>query len=999
MKKNFAIAFLCCLFTLQHAAQQVRFTRYGIKEGLSNETVNCLYKDSRGFLWVGTDFGLNRFDGVRFEKWFHKPGDSRSLLSNKINSITEDRQQKLWLGTDKGIAVYDTRAGSFSSYTKIEAGSKIIGNLSQVKTFCDREGDVWIGSSSGYIFLYRQNERKFYGMPVPLRPPNRLQNEFVSGFLHDSKNRIWAGSSYGVYLIDKKNFSVVAHRFPASLKNESSLNACTRLFETSDGTILCGTWNSGFTIFNEAEKKFIAQDKTEGQFLPSPVLFDFAQQDSLIYFAGITGVFTCLQKDLHEPSFTKYKRYSSSPQDIYSLSSKENSAILTDSAGTVWIGGAMGISQLNTGSRHFQFYTFDKAVNLPDWAPSSIAQKKHQLYLVVEHDVLRFDLEQNEFYKLPLSILGKKRHGLYETGEGFFLPSQTGLYIYDNNLVLKKSITEPLPTGAVTNMLCALYDRDINLWIGTTRYGIRKTDPLTGTTSKYLHDSSKLNSLGHYINTIIETDKGTIYAGGNEFYVYNKAKNDFELPVPGVSGFPFKNVTRLKQQGNRIWIGSGDGLFLYEEELRRITPHPLPPQVNQVINEMEMDEGGNVWMITLSGLVKYNPADKSTLLFDKQNGWPGNFSVLKKLTDGRIAVGCNGGIILFNPADVKRQAYSPVPQITELIVDERNVYHLPGSDTLYEIKYKQGIRFNYISLTYSNAEGNQYEWQLKGFDNSWHPVGNQTTQAFTSLAPGSYTFLVRSSNAADVWSNEYATVKFKVLPPFYLTWWFIATALLLAAGLFYAFYRYRLKQLLAVEKIRTRIATDLHDDIGATLSSISFYSEAVKQKLRDDQAATELILEKMGETSRSMVGNMSDIVWAINPVNDGAGSLFKRMYNYVADLCQLKNVQLQFDDDSNMDKRILDIETRKNIYLVFKEAVNNALKYSGCSCIKVSMRMQHKQFMMSVHDNGKGFDAEAAGSGNGLGNMKMRAAELNGKLNIISSAAGGTCIELFCSIP
>lgn len=998
MKKYLIIAFLffnACL----SAAQQVRFTRYGIREGLSNETVNCLYKDSGGFLWVGTDFGLNRFDGVRFEKWFHKPGDSSSLLSNKINSITEDRQQKLWVGTDKGIAVYDTKAGSFSSYTKIEAGNKIIGDLSQVKTFCDRDGDVWIGSSSGYIFLYRQSERKFYVMPVLLRPPTRLQNEFVSSFLHDSKNRIWAGSSYGVYLIDKKNLSAVPFRFPDSHKNESSLNACTRLFETRDGTVLCGTWNSGFTLFNEAENKFTAQDKAEGQFLPSPVVFDFAQQDSLIYFAGITGVFTCLQKDLHDPSFTKYNRYSSNPQDIYSLGSNENSAILTGTAGMVWIGGAMGISQLNTDSRHFQFYTFDKAVNLPDWAPSSIAQKNDQLYLVVEHDVLRFDLKQNEFYKLPLNIRGKKRHGLYETGNGFFLPGQTGLYIYDKNLQLKKSITEPLPSGAVTNMLCALYDRDRNLWIGTTRYGIRKTDPVTNATTKYLHDSSKLNSLGHYINTIIETDKGTIYAGGNEFYVYNKVKNDFELPVPGVSGLPFKNVTKLKQQGNRIWIGSGDGLFLYDEDLKQLTPHPLPPQVNQVINEMEIDDGGNVWLVTLSGLVKYNPSDKSTLLFNKQNGWPGNFSVLKKLTGRRIALGCNGGIILFNPADIKKQTYSPPPRVTRLIIDENTVYHLPGSDTLYEINYKQGIRFNYISLTYSNAEANQYEWQLQGFNNSWHPVGNQTTQVFTSLAPGNYTFLVRSSNASDVWSNEFATVKFKVLPPFYLTWWFMAAVVLMLAGLFYTFYRYRLKQALAVEKIRIRIATDLHDDIGATLSSISFYSEAVKQKMKDDQPGTESILQKMGETSRSMVGNMSDIVWAINPVNDAAGSLFKRMYNYAADLCQLKNVQLQFDHDSSMDKRILDIESRKNIYLIFKEAVNNALKYSECRSIKISMSMQHKLFTMKVHDNGKGFDVEGTRTGNGLGNMKMRAAELNGKLNIISSANDGTHIELVCPIP
>lgn len=984
---------------LQLPAQQVRFIRYGMKEGMSNETVNCLFKDSRGFLWVGTDFGLNRFDGVRFEKWFYKPGDSSSLVSNKITSIAEDKLQQLWVGTDKGLSVYDMHAGSFTSYVRIKTDKGIIENLSQVKIYCDRDGDVWIGSSGGHIILYRQAEKKFYAIRVPLRPPARLQNEFISSFLHDSRNRIWAGSSYGVYLIRKKDISLTSYRFPATQYNEGNLNACTRLFETSGGTILCGTWNAGFIIFNEAENKFIAQNKTDSDFLPSPVVFDFAQQDSLIYFAGITGVFTCLQRNLADPLFKDYTRYTSDPQDVHTLSSKENSALVTSNDGSIWIGGTNGISQLNTNSRYYQSYTFDEIVKLPDWPPASITQKNDQLYMVAEHEVLGFSLASNEFYKLPLNIRGKKRHGLYAEGDHFFLPSQTGLYIYNREFRLKQTIQEPLPNNAVTNMLCAIYDQEGNLWIGTTRYGIRKINPVTNHVTKYLHDPAKLNSLGRYINTILETGNGTIYAGGKEFYVYNKTKDDFELPVPGNAVVPFKNVTKIRQQGSAIWIGTGDGLFLYDEKRKQVRPHPLPPNINQVISEMETDRDGNVWMITFSGIVKYDPVNRATLLFNSQNGWPGNFSVLKKLADGRMAVGMNGGIILFDPAVVKKQAYSPAPQITQLIIDEKKVYHLPGSDTVFTVNYKQAIRFNYISLTYNNAVANQYQWQLKGFDHDWHPVGNQATQVFTSLAPGTYAFLIRSSNAADVWSNSFAEVKFRVLPPFYLTGWFIAAAILVLAAVGYAFYRYRLEQALAVEQLRTRIATDLHDDIGATLSSISFYSEAVKQKLKEDQPGTESILQKMGETSRSMVGNMSDIVWAINPVNDAAGSLFKRMHSYAGELCQLKNIQLQFDCDHRLDKRALSIESRKNIYLLFKEAVNNALKYSACSMLIIKIEMHQKQLVMQVADDGKGFDEQAVESGNGLQNMRMRAGELKGTLRITSSVNKGTAIALTCPIP
>lgn len=999
LRKYFTITALCCITVWQLTAQQVRFIRYGMKEGLSNEMVNCLFKDSRGFLWIGTDFGLNRFDGVRFEKWFHKPGDSTSLLSNKINSIAEDRQQRLWLGTDGGVSVYDIRSGKFSSYAEIRAGNTFIGNLSQVKTFCDREGDVWIGSSNGHVFLYKHEVQKFEVIPLVLRPSTRLQNEFISGFLHDSRNRIWIGSSYGVYQVDKKTLSVTSFRFPPSQKGEASLNACTRLFETKGGLILCGTWNAGFIWYNEAAKAFAIQDKTEGNFLPSPVVFDFAQQDSLIYFAGISGLFTCSEKNLADPSFSGYTSHVSVPNDPFSLGSNENSSVINGVDGTVWVGGANGLSQLNVNSRFYHFYTYDKLVNLPEWPPVSITQQYGELYMVVEHEVLGFNLEKNSFHKILVDIRGKKRHGLYKDGDGFFLPGQTGLYLYDPHFKLKRSVTEKLPNGAVANMICALHDRQGNLWIGTTRYGIRKISAVDGSVTKYLHDSAGLNSLGYYMNSIMETGSGTIYAGGRQLYVYNSKTNRFALPVSSDSTVSVTNVLKLKAQGHRIWIGTMNGLFEYDEQLKKMTAHPFPSHVNQVINELETDVEGNIWMISFSGMLKYSPVDKSILVFNSQNGWPGNFSVLRKLQDGRMAVGINGGILLFNPADVKKQTYSPPPQITGLIVDEKQVHHLPGSDSLFTIEYKQGIRFNYISLTYLNAEANQYQWKLEGFDEKWHPAGNQTTQAFTSLSPGVYTFLVRSANAAGEWSKEYASVKFRVMPPFYLSWWFIAAVLLFLVLAGYALYRYRLNQALALEKLRTRIATDLHDDIGATLSSISFYSEAVRKKIKDKLPETEPILEKMGETSRSMVGNMSDIVWAINPVNDAAGSLFKRMHDYAAELCQLKNVQLDFEPGAGLDKRSLDIESRKNIYLIFKEAVNNAMKYSGCSLLAVKIEAGQKRLQVSVKDNGKGFDTGQATGGNGLLNMVKRAGELGGTLQIISAANKGTSIELTCPIP
>lgn len=445
-------------------------------------------------------------------------------------------------------------------------------------------------------------------------------------------------------------------------------------------------------------------------------------------------------------------------------------------------------------------------------------------------------------------------------------------------------------------------------------------------------------------------------------------------------------------------MGTREGLFTYNENTKKIKRILLPASVNQAIEDIVQDNQGNWWLVSPSGLIKYNPADSSTQVFNIKNGWPGYYSFIKKLDDGRMAAGCENGIILFDPATIKKQGYSSRPEITQIVLDEKETHWLPGSDTVFRINYNQSIRFNFTSLNYENSSSNQYAWKLEGMNNEWHPVGNQTSQAYAALRPGKYVFHVKSANASGVWSNS-SSITFKVIPPFYQTAWFIILVAALVASVVYAFYRYRLQQAIALEKMRTRIATDLHDDIGATLSSISFYSEAVKQKVKNKLPEAETILEKMGETSRNMVGNMSDIVWAISPKSDTAESLFIRMQAYAGELCQLKNVQLEFEHEGNIDKKMPDIETRKNIYLIFKEAVNNALKYSDCIKLTIKVSSNQKNLLLTIRDDGKGFDPDNNTNGNGLANMKRRAAELNGKLEIHSSAGQGTSVELYCPLP
>ncbi len=229
-----------------------------------------------------------------------------------------------------------------------------------------------------------------------------------------------------------------------------------------------------------------------------------------------------------------------------------------------------------------------------------------------------------------------------------------------------------------------------------------------------------------------------------------------------------------------------------------------------------------------------------------------------------------------------------------------------------------------------------------------------------------------------------------------LVYLFVVLGLIVTGSAIYLFYRYRLQQALKIERLRTRLATDLHDDVGATLSAISMYADALKKQTTEPGMTN--LLGKMGEDSREMVRTMSDLVWAINPRNDSGQKLIGRIENLALDLCAAAGVKLSFNNEFFESDEIFGIELRRNIFLIFKEAVNNALKYSGCSELTVTASLKEGRFTLEICDNGCGFDPLAVQQGNGLENMKLRAGELKGELSIQTSYGKGCCISLKCPV-
>jgi signal transduction histidine kinase len=307
--------------------------------------------------------------------------------------------------------------------------------------------------------------------------------------------------------------------------------------------------------------------------------------------------------------------------------------------------------------------------------------------------------------------------------------------------------------------------------------------------------------------------------------------------------------------------------------------------------------------------------------------------------------------------------------------------------------------FEYASLDYSAPMRNQYAYKLDGYDKDWVQAGSRRYASYTHLDPGDYVFNAKGSNSDGVWSSEVASIGLTISPAFWQTWWFRVGMILLVISSLYAFYRYRLNKLLELERTRSEIATDLHDDIGTSLTNIALFSDLARQDVALGSSDVTDRLDKISQTSRSLLDSMNDIVWSIKPENDGLEQTILRMEDYAVEMLEDNGIDLHVQIPEQLKKLKLPMTVRRNLFLLFKEAIGNILKHAVATHVDVLIsateaRKRHQYLRLVIADNGKGFDAALHTRGNGLNNMETRARYLGGTMTVSSSRGHGTSIEI-----
>jgi signal transduction histidine kinase len=481
------------------------------------------------------------------------------------------------------------------------------------------------------------------------------------------------------------------------------------------------------------------------------------------------------------------------------------------------------------------------------------------------------------------------------------------------------------------------------------------------------------------------------------------------------TGFPTGYVSAIYfDRKRRLWIAtSNNGVIRFdnpaEDEPRYTVLNVSNGLSSNQANCITEDDFGRIYISTARGINRVEPATGRIRLYTQADGLPGN-------SIGRCARDRAGNLWFSQKFALARlivqqdEQNSPPPVfIGSLRVNGEKTGKLSelGETSVGNLELasdERQVQIDFFALGFATGERLLYQYKLNNAE--WSEPSAQRTINL-NLSPGSYNFEVRAVNAEGAASENPARVSFSIARPIWQRWWFLTIISVLIGLVIYALYRYRIEQIIKLERVRTRIATDLHDDIGSSLSKIAILSEVVRQKNGIGGNGAEANgknepLDIIANTSREMIDSMSDIVWAINPERDNLSDLIQRMRRFAEDILDAQDIGYQFIVPEHLRELALGADVRRDVYLIFKECVNNLAKYAEASEAVIKVKFDANHLLIEIADNGRGFDAEqklnggaASGfGGNGLKNMRRRAENFGGAIEIESAIGAGTRIVL-----
>lgn len=931
-------------------AQGLPFKNFSIQSGMSQSVINDIMQDDQGYVWIATELGLNRFNMFAFEHYFESDG----LSHNGVLVLHQRRDGTILAGTESGLDYY--QRGRFQRVP----GTEIVRGQQVTNLFEDRAGGLWVGTNGAGLYYFNDDSFQYFGIS------NGLSDDIIRGIIQLSDNRIAVATRDGLSIIASDFRSVEQIYTQADGLSENRIRA---ILQRENGSIWLGTRN-GITIFENGTVRYL--NVREG--LIHPRVNQMAED-------GKGGVWIATEGGISHYYQHRFANYT----DNNGLSNNIVTSLIRDRESNIWFGTYGGGVDLLV-SEKIQHYSVQQGL-LSNLATSFVQDRFGNIWIgTYGGGLTRVNGSRIENFTTARNLIDNRVHTITKDRAGrLWIGTRNGVSLMENGHIYPGNQFPDLPDPKVRSIL---EDRNGDFWIATYGGGIAR---YRAGVRIELYDTS--NGLpNNIVLNLIEDRDGSIWAAtyGGVARITRRGMDVYTTE----NGLVNNNVMTLFEDAiGQVWIGTIGGISIYAGgQFRPLTVQEgLPQPVVYFITE---DDNGFVWIGTNNGLVRYD----TSLLEDQTDpdrvrdhirfkmytteagliSNENNANAVFRDRDGSFWMGTVGGVNHFRwQLDRDVSTGPPIHIESMTLFGER----IPVDE--YEFRHDENfIGFNFTGISYSSPSEVIYEYRLRGIDQTWQRT-TQRSVRYTTLPDGEYRFEVRARNNDGYWSPQRATITFRILPPFWKTWWFIVIvvfALILFIGFLYNYYR--IAKLVDLERIRIRIASDLHDDVGASLTEIALQADFL-QAIQKDPGTGES-LKQIGEMSRRIVTTMDDIVWSIDARNDTFGDLLDRMQDYATNVLIPKDIEPEFHFSGIDSDKLVPLDLRQNIYLMFKEAVNNAAKHSEASSVRISFEITGGSFTLEIKDNGKGLPETTRSGGHGLKNMKLRATRIKANLEYIN---------------
>jgi len=964
-------------------------------EGLSSNNINDLAQDNNGFLWIATPDGLNRYDGTEVTQYFHHSG-SNSIPHNYVYCLKKLPGGSLAIGTASGLAFYDTHTGIFQQfYHRLNTQMDEYNNtILQLET--DVFGNCWAASQNCvYLFDLHHRLKKVFCSPFTGEDASRQRVRYADKILPLSNGDAWLHLYNGWRMYDHKKDTLSTD--PFFLKDDA-LFPEAHIFPVYDKYLfyICPHTDS-LQLLDERGHRLSSWPFPYNKYphiswSQTVTVLDSSRMLLLLHNYGMIIINIDWREGL--PYF-----YSMTP--LVFPASEYNTA-LRDVQGNWWLATTReGLQKISPSRQHFHGETLiDRTSGQPArYEATTISHSGTHLWIgTYGNGFFEKDLRNDSIRQYLLTHTGDDTWANFVWNirqineDTLWLGTQTGLFWYC--LRTKKSGRLPgspdkppaLDSVAITTQF---YDGKEFVWMGMGKgKGLCRWDLEQRRFHYYPGNDPHAYPLRYPTHISDDGQDGLWFVSdaSTKLVHWSRRTDSFQVvSLPASLRDQLGDLSCIYCDNDSIlWLGSiASGLVRYNcrNESAILYGHEKG-LANSHIGSIYNDHHGKLWLTTEGGLTCFYLSTETFVNYSTRDGLPVTYPTADFYFDTsnrRLYSGGHGSLFYFFPHLI---CPSPTPLktlITGLKVDGNNVT----------------VQYTAIDLT--DGAGTCYAYQLQGMDTGWIMAGHQRQISFGHLGPGSYTFMVHAAGAGGERFGQTASVSFRIPTPFLRTPVFFMFMALVLGGMVYALYAYRQNQLNHTRQIRSEISRNLHDEVGANLTNISLSSLRAKQQLHNEKAVSQL-LESIYEDSQTVSEAMRDIIWSIDPAIDTLGDALPRMLHYATRLLEADKIELHAEIPVAVEDIKLSMKQRRDVYLIFKEGVNNMAKHSNATQASIHFASAPNTLIMTIADNGCGFDAGAIRMSNGLRNMRERARDHGWQLKIESGPKAGTTIILHACI-